>query len=187
MFLLCNGKPCFTARPVLLPLLLLSDALINAWIMCPLHTWQLCEACWLMPTDAWGRILRTFLFCLYKIVCVSEGKGDYSKAVIVSLAWVLAQAEKLPQASLQEEYFIALEFCLFCHAGWSWNKYRKMLRKENNTENANLTFILFSNSSNAFGIYHHVWGQHLSWLTIWCFSSTEKTFPKYISLTISRK
>lgn len=61
--------------------------------------------------------MRTFLFCLYKIVCVSEGEGDYSEAVIVSLAQVLAQAEKLPQASLQEEYFIALESCLFCHAG----------------------------------------------------------------------
>lgn len=58
--------------------------------------------------------MRTFLFCLNKIACVSEGEGDYSKAVTVSLAQLLAQAEKLPQASLQEEYIIALESCLFC-------------------------------------------------------------------------
>lgn len=139
--LLSNGKLCFTAMPVLL--LLLRDALVSAWIMCPLHTRQLCEACWLMPTTALGKILRTFLFCLYKVVCVSEDEGDYSKAVIVSLAWVLAEAEKLPQASLQEEYFIALESCLFCHVGWSWNKHREMLQKKNNIENANLIFILF--------------------------------------------
>lgn len=143
--LLSNGKPCFTATPVLLLLLLLllKDALVNAWIMCPPHTRQLCEACWLMPTTALGKILRTFLFCLYKVVCVSGDEGDYSKAIIVSLAWVLAEAEKLPQASLQEEYFIALESCLFCHAGWSWNKHREMLQKKNNIENANLIFILF--------------------------------------------
>lgn len=72
-----------------------------------------------MLTHAYNCLRRNFenLSLLFTQDCVSKGEGDYSKAVIVPLAQVLAQAEKLPQASLQEEYFLALESCLFCHAG----------------------------------------------------------------------
>lgn len=81
--------------PVLL-LFLLSVAVISDRIMCPLCTRQLHAVCCFLPTAAKGKTLRYFLLCLYKTVRVSEGEGDYSEAVTVSLAQLLAQAEKLP-------------------------------------------------------------------------------------------